>query len=102
MRLQANELTPEHHNRLVTVSDETGQSITMTLTRITADDGQVIIRGRALGQSRGVVLEPTAVVHLYGDQDDTAVAAAVGVLHDYRPTIVHRSVRPGFKPQDRP
>lgn len=94
MRLLAEELTTDHINRLITVSDDDGESITMTLTKLTPGVGVVIVRGRALGQSRGVVLRPDDVVHIFADEDDTAVARAVGVLHSHRPTIVTRGDLP--------
>lgn len=92
MRLHAAELSPEHYNRLITTSNPAGESLTMWLTKVTHGDGEVIARGRALGQSRGVVLDPEDVVHLYGDESATAVAAAVGVLHEHRPGIITRAV----------
>lgn len=81
MRLTAADLTPDHLNRLVTVSEDTGESITMVLTRLDTDRDTVTLRGRSLGFTRGVVLPTWAPVHLYAEEDPTtAVADAVGVL----------------------
>lgn len=92
MRLEASELSEhEHLNKLVTISSDTGESITMTLVKIDHSGATTTLRGRALGQTRGVLLPPWEVVHVYADEHHdrrrptmTATLDALGI-HRRRP-----------------
>lgn len=72
MRLQADELTPHQYGDLVTVSNDNGESITMTLQKIAPDPDDtdtVELRGTCMGSSRRVILPPTKVVQIYGSDE---------------------------------
>lgn len=79
-RITAAELTPQHQGELVTVSAETGESITITLQSIRTDDDRVRLTGKCMGSRRQLVLVSWQPVHVYTPEpvrsaaEDTAAA----------------------------
>lgn len=76
-RIEARDLDPDDIGRLVTVTDDTGESLTMTLHRYARDADGISIKGRCLGHVREVEdMPPWEVLHIYRDEEEPRAVLA--------------------------